>query len=500
MAKENNLKSNNLEKRTPTVFEAVSAVLLLIACFTIGTILSLNYVPIMVLVAGYSAIISKRCGYTWKEMEMAVGERVRKAMPVMTVLVAVGALVGGLIFSGTLPMLIYYGLQFVSPRWVALSAFLLCCFFSIVTGTSNGSASTAGLAMMGLAMSMENVNLGLVAGACYAGVIFGDKLSPISDTTVMAALVTDNDLFDHIKHMSKTVIPAAIISVVIYVIYGITSPSTGNVISQSTMDMLRALESMFKWSPLLLLPVVFILWGAFTKKPPNILLFSAAFMSVAIGVLYQGFSLSDGMECLYSGFKTKMILSANPSLDLGNISSAATSLLNRGGISSMMKSFITCFLCMYFAGISEQCGVLTVLLDKLLGFVKSQGSLVTVSGLSVMLLCAIGGSSTVGLLIGGELFKEKYEKMGLHSLNLSRTLEDFGTGATGFFPWTYSGMLYVNVLSATNLTFLRYSYMSWFIWILAIVYGFTGICMKKLDIAGEKVPVGGETAANTAKA
>lgn len=487
------------EKRKPTLIEAVSAVILLIACFTVGTILKLNYVPIMVLVAGYSAIISKRCGYTWKEMEVAVGERVRKAMPVMTVLIAVGALVGGLIFSGTLPMLIYYGLQFVSPRWVALSAFLLCCFFSIVTGTSNGSASTAGLAMMGLAMSMENVNLGMVAGACYAGVIFGDKLSPISDTTVMAALVTDNDLFDHIRHMAKTVIPAALISVVIYIFYGITAPATSNGISQSTTEMLTALGSMFRWSPLLIVPVIFILWGAFTKKPPNILLFSAAFLSVGIGVIYQGFSLADGMETLYSGFNIKMIARAYPGIDLSNISPAATSLLNRGGISSMMKSFITCFLCMYFAGISEQCGVLSVLLDRMLRFVKSQGSLVLVSGISVMLLCAIGGSSTVGLLIGGELFKEKYEKMGLHSLNLSRTLEDFGTGSTGFFPWTYSGMLYVNVLSASTATFLRWSFMSWFIWILAIFYGYTGICMKKLDTVVDK-PGTTDGAAAAAKA
>lgn len=492
MAKVENMAGAAPGKRVPTLFEAVSAVALLVGCFTIGTILKLNYVPIMALVGGYAAVISKRCGYTWKEMEVAVGERVRKAMPVMTVLVAVGALIGGLIFSGTLPMLIYYGLQFVSPRWVALSAFLLCCFFSIVTGTSNGSASTAGLAMMGLAMSMDNVNLGLVAGACYGGVIFGDKLSPISDTTVMAALVTDNDIFDHIRHMSKTVIPAAIISAVIYFIYGVTTPAAGGGMSASSMEMLVTLNSLFKWSPILLLPIVFILWGAFTKKPANILLFSAAFMAVAIGVLYQGFSVQDGVECLYSGFKTKMILYANPDAAIDSMSKGAASLLNRGGISSMMKSFITCFLCMYFAGISEQCGVLTVLLDRMLCFVKSRGSLVLVSGLSVMLLCAIGGSSTVGLLIGGELFKEKYEKMGMHSLNLSRTLEDFGTGATGFFPWTYSGMLYVNVLSATNLTFLRYSYMSWFIWILAITYGFTGICIKKLDVRGKDTGMSGK--------
>ena len=161
-----------------------------------------------IVVAAYAAIVAKRCGYTWQEMEAAVGRRIGKSVPVITILLAIGFMLGGLMFSGTLPMLIYYGLQIVSPRWIALCAFLLCCIFSTVTGTSNGSASTAGLAMMGLAMAMDNVNLGLVAGACYAGSQFGDKLSPLSDTTVLAALTTDNDIFDHIAHMAKTVVPS----------------------------------------------------------------------------------------------------------------------------------------------------------------------------------------------------------------------------------------------------------------------------------------------------
>lgn len=474
-------------KRQPTFFEAISTIIVLIILFGGGSILGLNYVPIMILVGGYTAFIGWRCGYTWKEMEAAVADRVKKAMPVLVVLLAVGALVASLMFSGTLPMVIYYGLKIVSPRWVVLFSFLLCALFSIVTGTSNGSASTAGLAMTGLALSMENVHLGMVAGACFAGSIFGDKLSPLSDTTIMASMVTDNDVFDHIKHMFKTVGPATAISIVIYIIHGLSQPSLGSGMSESTAAMLDTLSSMFKFNIVLLLPIAFVLWGSFTGKPTNLILFGAAFMAVILGVVYQGFSLKDGVGGLYDGFKSSYVLAAHPDFDVKGMSEQAATLLNRGGIGSMAKSFIVCFMAMYFAGIADLTGMLKVLLDKLLVFVKGTGSLILVTGFSVMALTVIGSSSTVGIIIGGELFKDKFKEMGLDTLNLSRTLEDFGTGATGFFPWTYSGMLYASVLSASNLTFLRYSYMSWFIWILAIFYGFTGIAIKKLDNTGEKV-------------
>lgn len=486
MSKEKKEKSEKKEKkkrfkRVPTLFESISTIIMIMIFFGIGSFLNLNYVPVMIVVGGYTALIGWRCGYTWKEMEAAVSDRVKKAMPVLVVLIAVGALVSSLMFSGTLPMIIYYGLQIVSPRWIVLCSFLMCALFSIITGTSNGSASTAGLAMTGLALSMENVNLGMVAGACYAGSIFGDKLSPLSDTTIMAAMVTDNDVFDHIKHLFKTVGPAAGISIIIYIVYGFMQPPAPEVVSETTVAMLDSLNNMFEFNIILLVPIVFLLWGSFSKKPTSLVLFGTSFIAVAIGVLYQGFSFQDGVNGMYEGFKCSYVLNAHPNFDISSMSEQAATLLNRGGIASMAKSFIVCFLAMYFAGIAELIGMLKVLLDRLLVFVKGTGSLILVTGISTMILTVVGSSSTVGIIVGGEMFKEKYKEMGLHSLNLARTLDDFGTGSTGFFPWTYSGMLYASVLSASTLTFLRYSYMSWLVWIFAIFYGFTGIGIKKLN-------------------
>lgn len=467
------------EKRMPTKVEAVSTVIFLLICFGAGALYGLNYVPLMVFVGAYSALIAARCGYSWSEMEAAVGRRIGKSVPVITILLAIGFMLGGLMFAGTLPMLIYYGLQIVTPRWIALCAFLLCAIFSTVTGTSNGSASTAGLAMMGLAMAMSDVNLGLVAGACYAGSMFGDKLSPLSDTTILASLTTDNDIFDHIVNMSKTVIPAALISIAIYIFVGITSSPGGDVASKDTAALLLSLKSMFKFNIVLLLPVIFIIWGSLTKKPTTIVLFGAGFIAVVLGVLYQGFAVKDAVNVLYSGFNSKMVLAAHPEFNIEAMSPAAKTLLERGGIADMNKVFVTTWLCFYFAAIAELCGCLDVLLEALVGFVKGTGSLILTTGISMVVLTAVGGSSTISLLLGGNMFKPKYEEMGVNTLNLSRTLEDFGTGTAGFFPWTASGILYTSVLFSSNLVFLQYSFFSWIVWLLAIFYGYTGICMRK---------------------
>ncbi len=484
-------KGNRLQesqaKRKPTTPEAVSTVAFLLICFGAGAAWGLNYVPLMVLVAAYAAFIAKRCGYTWLEMETAVGKRIGKSVPVITILLAIGFMLGSLMFSGTLPMLIYYGLQIVTPRWIALCAFLLCCIFSTVTGTSNGSASTAGLAMMGLAMAMKDVNLGLVAGACYAGSQFGDKLSPLSDTTVLASLTTENDIFDHIIHMSKTVCPAALIFIVIYIAIGMTTTPAESVDNAETTALLSTLSQMFKFHPILLLPVLFIVYGAIAQKPTTVVLFGAGFIAVILGVCYQGYSFKDAVNVLYSGFNSKMVLAARPDFDIATMSSAAKTLLERGGIADMNKTFVATWLCFYFAAIAELCGCLDVLLKSLMGFVKNTGSLILTTGVSMILLTAIGGSSTVSLLLGGNMFKSKYEEMGVNSLNLSRTLEDFGTGTSGFFPWTSSGILYASVLFSSNTTFLCYSFFSWLVWALAIFYGYTGIGIKKAPTRKQKL-------------
>lgn len=378
-------------------------------------------------------------------------------------------------------MVLYYGLKLVNPSWLALSGFLLCSVFSLATGTSNGSASTAGFAIMSMAAAMgDAVNFGLVAGACFGGSMLGDKLSPLSDTTILASMITENDIYDHIKHMFKTVGPAALVTVIIYAIYGIMNHGV-DVSTESTELLINALSSLYSFNIILLIPFVIIFYGAITKKDTNIVLLIAAAVAILLGAFYQGFPIKDGINMLYTGFNADAIFAVRPDLDAEAI--AATGVLkvvNRGGMMAMIDAFVITFICMYFVGILEHIGMMEVLVEKVFGFVRGAGSLILVTGIICVLLCGTAGS-TAALMVGGPLLIDKYRQMGLHTLNLSRTLEDFGTGSTGFYPWTSSGILYVAVLGASNLTFLRYSFFSWLVWGFALFYGFTGICIKKAD-------------------
>lgn len=414
-------------------------------------------------------------------MESYTADKIKSAAPAMSVLIAVGFLLGAWMFSGTIPMFIYYGVQLVSEKWILLSAFLLCAVFSTCTGTSWGSAATAGIAMMGIATAMPNVNICAVAGACYTGAIFGDKLSPLSDTTILAALSTKNDIFDHIRHMSKTVIPAALLGIIIYIIMGLSTQVTGGGLPENTLQLLSTLDTVFNWNPIVLLPLVIVVYGAITKKPSTVVMMISVIVAVLIGIFYQGFRWTDAVTAMYNGFNLNMVEGLREGFVAADAGADAMKLLNRGGLASMLKSFMIIYICFYFAGIMEQIGALEVLLGKVLLAVKTRFTLILATAVSVVLLVAIGGSSTLALLLTGEIYNEKYKSMGLSTLNLSRTMEDFGTGLAGFIPWSGSGIYYPSVLGVSIAGYLPYAFMSYFVWIIALFYGATGICIKPLE-------------------
>lgn len=336
--------------------------------------------------------------------------------------------------------------------------------------------------MMGIATAMPNVNIAAVAGACYTGAIFGDKLSPLSDTTILASLATKNDIFKHIAHMAKTVIPAAVLGMIIYIIMGITSTSQSNGLPENTLEMLATLDTVFKWNIIVLIPLVIVIVGSLRKMPSTCVMMVSSVAALLIGVFYQGFSLENGITTLYSGFNLSMAESVREGFVAADAGKDAIKLLNRGGLSSMLKSFILIYIFFYFAGIMEQIGALDVLLKKLLESVKTRFGLIVATAITSVILVAVGGSSSLALLLTGEMYNEKYKAMGLSTLNLSRTMEDFSTGMAGFIPWSASGVYYPSVLGVGIAQYLPYSFMCYIIWILALVYGATGICIKKLEI------------------
>lgn len=481
MSKEMKSKKVVKEKKKPSFLLALSAILVLLVIFFFGSLADLSAPPLAAISLIYVVFVGWLCGYSWEDMEGYTAEKIKSAVPAMSVLITVGFLLGSWMFSGTIPMFIYYGVQLVSEKWILVSAFLLCAIFSTCTGTSWGSAATAGITMMGIAAAMPNVNIAAVGGACYTGAIFGDKLSPLSDTTILASLATKNDVFKHIGHMSKTVIPAAIGGMIIYIVMGLSTTSSGSGLPENTLQMLSTLDTVFHWNIIVLIPLVIVILGSIFKLPSTAVMMVSSVVAMLIGVFYQGFSLEDGITTLYSGFNLSMAESVRTGFVAADAGADAIKLLNRGGLSSMLKSFILIYIFFYFAGIMEQIGALEVLLGKLLASVKTRFTLILATAITSVVLVAVGGSSSLALLLTGEMYSEKYKSMGLSTLNLSRTMEDFSTGTAGFIPWSASGVYYPSVLGVSIMQYLPYAFMSYFIWVIALFYGATGICIKKYE-------------------
>ncbi len=469
------------EKRVVTLFEALSICFVLLGLFLFGSLAGDLPASIMMLLSAvYAIFIGWRCGYSFKELEEHVSEKIKTAVPVLTVLLAVGCLLSSWMYSGTLPMFIYYGITFVSEQWIIVSGFLLCAIFSTCTGTSWGSAATAGVTVMGIASGMPDVNIPAVAAACYTGAIFGDKLSPLSDTTILAALSTKNDIFDHIKHMSKTVIPAGLLGMIIYIIMGMNTESSNSELPADTLQLLDTLDTVFNWNVIVLIPIAIVIFGSITKKPSSLVMIASSIAAIIIGTLYQGFGFVDAFSVLWSGFDLTLAEESVKGFVAADAGENALNLLNRGGMFSMADALVLIYLAYYVAGILEKIGGITVLLGKMFDSVKTRLGLIISTAISCVVLVAVGGGSSLALLMVGELYSEKYKKMGLSTLNLSRTMEDFCTGFAGFVPWTSSAVYYAAIFGMPVLAFAQYAFMSYFIWILAIFYAATGFCIKKL--------------------
>lgn len=466
-----------VQKRQATKLETASMLLVMVLLFSLGTKLSINYVPLIVLVAVYACFIAYRCGHSWAEIEAAVGKKIGHAAPIFAIFLAVGVLMGALTFCGSIPMLIYYGLDLFSARWLYLCAFLLGAVFSLLTGTSHGSIGTVGMAMISLGQVIPGTNMPMLAGAVVCGAIVGDKISPFSDTTLMAALVTGNNVYDHVAHQAKTVIPAAVISVIIYVLMGLLTPVSEAVNSEAALALQGALDQVYHWNVLLVLPVVVVVWGAVTRKPTLVTLLGASLVAVVLGVVIQGFSIADGFSSLYSGFSLKMVSGLNTE----EMPAAIETICNRGGMTAFTKTFFVAFICYFFAASAELAGALRVMVDMLSKFIRNSFTLVLSTGISMVVMNCLCGSSTPSASVIGPLLKPKYEEMGLHSLNLAREIEDFGTGSTAFIPWSSSGVLYASIVGVSNMAYFKYSFFIWLVWIIALFYSATGICMMKLE-------------------
>ncbi|WP_207750714.1 Na+/H+ antiporter NhaC [Anaeromonas gelatinilytica] len=460
-------------KRKPTLLEGLIPLLFMIFALTFGVgFLGFRAEPIIIISAFIAGIIAWNLGYTWKDMQKGIIDKISSALPATLILWSVGFLIGSWMFSGTVPMIIYYGVDIVSPKFLLVTAFIISAILSIVTGTSWGSAGTIGVAIMGIARGL-GVSLPATAGAVVAGAYFGDKLSPLSDTTNLAPIAAGSELYEHIRHMLYTTIPAMIVSLIVYFIVGLGS--SGNVTTpESVITLQSQLSDIFNWNIILLLPVLMIIAGSVFKLPTIPTMLGTSLISIMLGAFVQGFSFQNGFTSLIQGFSVDMIGYE------GEVSDVVTTLINRGGVASVTTTTVLIFSAMGFAGIISVAGMLDVVLDALLSKVKSTAGIILSTIASCFTVAFVTGSSYLSILIPGELFKDAYIRKNLAPKNLSRTLEDSGTVIVPLVPWSAAGAYMTVTLGVPTIKYLPWAVLNYTGIIFAIIFAFTGIGIAKL--------------------
>lgn len=465
-------------KRMPTILEALIPVVAMLLVLFIGKgVLGFSTEPLLIIVACVAAFIAWRVGCTWDDMLDEISQKIAKGMPAILILITVGAMVGTWMTSGTIPMMIYYGVQIVSPKWLLVTAFLITCLVSVATGTSWGSVATMGVALMGIASAL-GVNPAATAGAVIAGSYFGDKISPLSDTTNLAPLAAGSNLYEHIGHMFWTTVPASIVSLVVYAVVGLNANTAAGATSEAVTNMMAQLDQMYNWNILILLPVILVLAGSLLKLPTIPVMILSTVVAGVEGIFMQGISLGNVLTSTVSGFNVTMI--TRPGFDAANAAFEVTKLLNRGGMNGIMSTTLLVFCAFCFAGIMSRAGCLEVVLKAILSVAKTTGSLILATVISCITMALTTGNSYLSILIPGEMFRDAYKERGLHPKNLSRTLEDAGTVFVPLVPWSAAGAYMAATLGVETLDYLPWAILCYTGFIFAIIYGYTGIGIAKL--------------------
>ena len=401
--------------------------------------------------------------FTWAEMEQGIVESIRKALPAILIMLTVGVLIGAWMASGTIPMVIYFGLKLISPHFFLVTACLVCSVTALATGTSWGTVGTVGVAFIGIAMGL-GLPLGPAAGAIVCGAYFGDKMSPFSDIPNLAAVTAGANLFDHIKHMVWSAAPGWLLSLLVFFLVGLRSGEK-TIDSPAMALILDTLKKNFRFNVLLLLPMLVVFYLAFTKRPtiPGMLI--SAVLAAALAVIFQHESLVRIAASVNTGYP------ARTGVEI------VDKLLARGGLMSMMETQLVAFTAFAFGGIMQKTGMLTVILDRVMTLARRTGSLVAVTIGSCLATALVTGSSYLSVILPGELLGPVYRSKGLAAKNLSRIIDECGGIIVPLVPWSMAGVYVSGALGVSVVSYLPWAIGNYAAIVILAIYGYTGFTM-----------------------
>ena len=474
-------------RKAPTLPQALLPVAVLIALlaasvylFGDGSSQGPNQIA-LTLAAGVAILVGVSLGYPWRELERGIVRSISLSMGAMLILLVVGALIGTWILSGVVPSMIYYGLQTLSPGVFYAAACVICAFVSVATGSSWTTASTIGIALVGVATA-QNLNLGLTAGAIISGAYFGDKMSPLSDTTNLAPAVAGTELFVHIRHMTWTTIPSFFLALVGFAVIGWVSPVPDD--ARDLDAILQALDRSFVIGPHLLLPAALVLVLVWRRMPAFPALLIGALVGAVFAFVFQPravltfvgepelprvLALVKGCwTALFDGFTLR---SGNVALD---------ALLSRGGMGGMLTTIWLILSAMMFGGVMETTKMLEKLAARVLSMVSSTGTLIAATLASSLSMNVLASDQYIAIVLPGRMFRAEYRRRRLHPKNLSRALEDAGTLTSPLVPWNTCGAFMALTLGVPVFVYLPYCFFNLVNPLVSAAYGFTGFKIEPL--------------------
>lgn len=472
--------------RPPSLADAVMPLLTLIVLLSLSVYLygsDSSYGPnqmALFIAAGIAVLIGLKNGFQWEDMEQAMIRGIALSLGAMLILFSVGALIGTWLLAGTVPSLIYIGLQVLDPNWFYAATCLLCAVVSLSIGSSWTTAATVGVALIGVAAGL-GLSPVVTAGAIISGAYFGDKLSPLSDTTNLAPAVAGADLFGHIRHMLWTTIPSFLITLLLFSLLGFQSEGQADVSKINQLTTLLA--SNFDISMLHLTPLVLLLLMAVKKVPAFPTVFIGALFGGAWAVLFQQPVIAKMIDPQYPWLLAELKVvwtTLHSGFTISTGDSELDKLLSGGGMAKMMNTVWLIMSAMVFGSVLEYTGLLRRFVEVILNKARSTGSLITSTILTSIATNILAADQYMAIVMPGRMYKEEYEKRGLAPVNLSRTLEDGGTITSALVPWNTCGAYMQGVLGVSALDYLFYAFFNLINPLLAIVYAYLGIKILRL--------------------
>jgi NhaC family Na+:H+ antiporter len=433
----------------------------------------------LILCTMVAALVAMKNGYTWGHVERAAQGSMASIASAILILLSVGALIGVWCLSGTIPTLVYYGIQILSPGWYYAATAVICGVVALSIGSSWTTAGTVGVGLVGIATAL-GVSPEITAGAVVSGAYLGDKLSPLSETTVLASQLVEVDVHEHIKRQAWTSVPAFAIAVVVFLLLGVAGPEVDDKVS-TTVE-LDALNGVYNITPLNLAPLVLLAVLSIRKVPATLALLAATLFAGVVGAFTQpdivrGFVDEQRGPVLDSVAAVWQAAATGFSIDTGV--GEVDGLVSRGGMSSMLLTVWLIIGAVTFGALLDEMGLLSRLIDPMISAARSTGRLfATVLGCSLG-LNLVAGDQYIALVLPIRVFRGEFARRGLHPTTLSRLGADSGTVTSALVPWNSCGAFMSAVLGVSTLLYLPYAVFNIVSPLLSVAYGATGFTIDQ---------------------